>query len=138
MGAHRTTRQRPRRRPPEATWAELGPAARAFRIAHTAFSVVQLASLGYVWYCAITRHRDRVLTVSAAALLVEGGALVIGRGDCPFGPLQSRLGDPVPLFELVLPKRAAKAAIPVLLAIAVSGLVAVVLRPPARPSRAGG
>ncbi len=138
MAAQRTTRQRPRRRPPEATWAELGPAARAFRIAHAAFSVVQLASLGYVWYCALNRRRDRVLTASAAALLFEAAALGVGRGDCPFGPLQSSLGDPVPLFELVLPKRAAKAAIPVLFAIAVAGLVAVVLRPPSRPPRMSG
>jgi len=28
-----------------------------------------------------------------------------GHGDCPMGPLQADLGDPVPLFELVLPPR---------------------------------
>jgi hypothetical protein len=121
--------------PGKATWAELGPAARGFRIAHAAFSVIQLSCLGYVWYCALTRRRDRLLTASVATLLFEAGALWVGRGDCPFGPLQSRLGDPVPLFELVLPKRAAKAAIPVLFTIAVAGLAAVVLRPPSRASR---
>ena len=63
-------------------------------------------------------------------LLTEGAALVVGRGNCPLGPFQARLGDPVPLFELLLPKRAAKAAIPVLFIVAVSGLAAVVLRPP--------
>ena len=52
-------------------------------------------------------------------------ALVIGRGNCPLGPLQSRAGDPVPLFELVLPPRAAKAAIPILAAVAVAGLALV-------------
>jgi hypothetical protein len=114
----------------EHRWAHLGRRARAFRVAHAAFSIVQLAALGYVWFCAATRRRDRVLTSSAAALLVEGAALVIGRGDCPFGPLQARLGDPVPLFELVLPRRAAKAAIPALFLVAVGGLVATLLRPP--------
>lgn len=114
----------------EARWSDLGRRARTFRVAHAAFSVAQLAALSYVWFCAATRRRDRVLSVSAAALLVEGAALVIGRGDCPFGPLQARLGDPVPLFELVLPKRAAKAAIPALFTIAVTGLAGVLLRPP--------
>jgi hypothetical protein len=114
----------------EARWSDLGQRARAFRLAHAAFSVVQLAALSYVWFCAATRRRDRVLSVSAAALLVEGAALAIGRGDCPFGPLQARLGDPVPLFEVVLPKRAAKAAIPALFTIAVTGLAGVLLRPP--------
>jgi hypothetical protein len=68
--------------------------------------------------------------MSAAALLIEGAALVAGRGDCPFGPLQAQLGDPVPLFELVLPRRAAKAAIPALFIVAVGGLAGVLLRPP--------
>ncbi len=114
----------------EVRWAHLGGQARAFRVAHAAFSILQLAALADVWFCALTRRRDRALAISAAALLLEGAALVIGRGDCPFGPLQAKLGDPVPLFELVLPKRAAKAAIPVLLVIAVSGLAGVLLRPP--------
>lgn len=116
-------------------WSDLGARARAFRLAHAAFSVLQLASLGYVWFCAVTRRRDRALTASSAALLIEGAALVVGRGDCPFGPFQAKLGDPVPLFELLLPKRAAKAAIPVLFVVAVAGLAAVVLRPPSHKDR---
>ena len=121
----------------EARWSDLGRQARAFRVAHAVFSFLQLAALAYVWFCAATRRRDRVLGVSAAALLVEGAALAIGRGDCPFGPLQTRLGDPVPLFELILPKRAAKAAIPALFTIAVTGLAGVLLRPPTRAGRDG-
>ncbi len=121
----------------EARWSDLGRRARAFRVAHAAFSILQLAALAYVWFCAATRRRDRVLGVSAAALLFEGAALAIGRGDCPFGPLQARLGDPVPLFELILPKRAAKAAIPALFTIAVTGLAGVLLRPPSRAGRDG-
>jgi hypothetical protein len=57
-------------------------------------------------------------------------ALVIGRGNCPLGPFQARLGDPVPLFELVLPARAAKAAIPILAVVTIAGMAALVLRPP--------
>jgi hypothetical protein len=111
-------------------WSDLGREARAFRIVHAAFSVLQLAGLAYLWGSAVTRRRDRLLTLSVAALLVEGAALLVGRGDCPFGPMQARLGDPVPLFELVLPKRAAKAAIPLLALVAVAGLAAVMARPP--------
>jgi hypothetical protein len=57
-------------------------------------------------------------------------ALVIGRGNCPLGPFQARLGDPVPLFELVLPPRAAKAAVPVLAAVTAAGVAALVVLPP--------
>jgi hypothetical protein len=111
-------------------WSDLGREARAFRIAHAVFSVLQLAGLAYVWGSAVTRRRDRLLTLSVAALLVEGAALVVGRGNCPFGPMQARLGDPVPLFELVLPKRAAKAAVPLLALVAAAGIAAVMARPP--------
>ncbi len=69
-----------------------------------------------------------------AVLCAEGIALVVGRGDCPFGPFQRELGDPVPMFELVLPPRAAKAAIPILTAVTLAGFLAVLLRPPARRS----
>jgi len=110
------------------TWADLGGRARAFRVAHGLWSVAQLASLAYVWCCAITGRRDRYLAGTMAFLAVEGGALVVGHGDCPMGPRQAEWGDPVPFFELVLPPRAAKAAVPVLAAISVSGFGAVLAR----------
>lgn len=67
-----------------------------------------------------------------AFLSLEGIALVVGRGNCPFGPLQRRLGDPVPLFEVVLHPRAAKAAVPVLSVVSVAGIAAVLIRAPRR------
>jgi hypothetical protein len=57
---------------------------------------------------------------------------MIGGGDCPMGPLQAQMGDPVPFFELVLPPRAAKAAVPILATASVAGFLAVALRRPGR------
>jgi hypothetical protein len=116
-------------------WRELPPRARAFRIAHILWGAVELAALADVWRAALLRRRGRGLRLSVAFLLVQGAALVIGRGNCPFGPFQRQLGDPVPMFELALPPRAAKAAIPALFTVAVIGMVAAFLRPPASPSR---
>ncbi len=113
--------------------SRLGRNARIMRGVHTLIAVVELASLAHVWRCALTGRRDRMLRVSIAILSVEGVGLLVGRGDCPLGPLQQRVGDPVPLFELVLPPRAAKAAVPVLAATAVAGIAAVAVR---RPSQA--
>jgi len=56
--------------------------------------------------------------------------VAINRGDCPLGPLGNRLGDEAPLFELVLPARAAKLAVPILGAIAGSGAVLLAVRRP--------
>jgi hypothetical protein len=107
------------------TWATLGRRARAFRIVHALWSVLGLASLANVWASAITGRRERGLAASMAFLVVEGGALVVGRGNCPMGPLQTEWGDPVPFFELVLPPRAAKAAVPVLAVASIAGMAVV-------------
>lgn len=111
-------------------WASLGGRARAWRLVHASWSVAQLGCLAYIWACVVTGRRSRRLWASVAFLMVEGGALVVGRGDCPVGPLQAEWGDPTPFFELVLPPRAAKAAIPVLAACSIVGIAGLVLRPP--------
>ena len=81
-------------------WATLGRRARAWRVVHASWSVAQLGCLGYIWGSAVTGRRSPRLWTSVAFLFVEGGALVVGRGDCPVGPLQAEWGDPVPFFEL--------------------------------------
>jgi hypothetical protein len=108
----------------------------ALRTGHALVAVVELWALGWVWYCGLARRRGHALRVAVGLLAAEGVALVIGRGNCPLGPFQSRMGDPVPLFELVLPPRAAKAAIPLLAAVAFAGLALVAGRGRARASAA--
>jgi hypothetical protein len=100
----------------------------ALRAVHTAVAVFELGCLGYIWACAFTGRRDRSLHVATAILVGEGAGLVAGRGNCPLGPLQRRLGDPVPLFELVLPPVWAKRAVPILAGTSVVGIV-LALRP---------
>jgi hypothetical protein len=108
-------------------------------VVHAVYSVFGLAAFGYLWTCVVTGRRDRGLNASIGFLIAEGGALVVGRGDCPMGPLQAEWGDPVPFFELVLPPRAAKAAVPILAGTSVLGIALIVLRGPLRlPRRARG
>ena len=80
----------------------LSKAARAFRGLHGLIAVVFLLAIVYVWCCALTGRRDRWLRAAVAALVTEGVFVTANRGDCPLGGLQDRLGDPVPLVELVL------------------------------------
>ena len=112
------------------SWRELPPRALAFRLAHIAWGVVAMGALANVWRHAVRRTRSRLLWAGVAMLGVQVVGLIIGRGDCPLGPFQRKLGDPVPMFELALSPRAAKAAIPVLFAVGVAGLIALLLRPP--------
>ena len=109
---------------------ELSRAALAFRAAHAAIAAEQLFAIAYVWWCALTGRRDRLLCIAASTLIVEGVFVAANRGDCPLGGLQRRLGDPVPLFELALSPRAAKRAVPTLGAITAIGLVLLVVRGP--------
>jgi hypothetical protein len=77
-----------------------------------------LGAIAHVWWCALTGRRGASLRLAVAALLGEGAVVIANHGDCPLGPLHERLGDPVPLFELVLPARAAQRAVPMLGALA--------------------
>ena len=119
------------------TWRELRPRARAWRVMHASWSIAQLAGLGLIWHHVATRRRDPALWAGVAFLTVEGGALLVGRGNCPMGQLQEEWGDPVPFFELILPPRAAKAAIPLLAAVSIAAIAAVVLRAPGIVLRSG-
>jgi len=120
----------------EVSWATLGGRARAWRVVHASWSVAQLWCLGDIWVSVLRRRRSGRLWAGVAFLLVEGGALVVGHGDCPVGPMQAEWGDPVPFFELVLPPRAAKAAIPALAVVSVAGIAALALRRPRLVARA--
>ena len=100
----------------------------AYRVAHLAWGVGQLAALGRVWATALGAGRGGMFWPAVGFLGIQGVGLAAGRGDCPMTPVQRRLGDPVPMFELLLPPRAAKAAVPVLAAVAALGM-GLALRP---------
>ena len=89
-----------------------------------------LLAIAYVWWCAITGRRDRLLCIAVTTLIGEGVLVTASRGDCPLRGLQERLGDPVPLFELVLSPGAAKRAVTTMGAITSAGLVLLVVRSP--------
>jgi hypothetical protein len=112
----------------------LSPTARAFRAFHAAITVAFLSAIVHVWRCALTGRRDPWLRVAVVSLVSEGTVVAMNHGDCPLGPLQDRLGDPVPLFELVLSPRAARRAVPVLGLVATIGIVLLAIRGVAEPS----
>lgn len=92
------------------------------------WGLAQLGALTRVWASALGGRRGGWSWPAVAFIGLQGAGLIAGRGDCPMTPLQRRLGDPVPMFELVLPPRAAKAAVPVLAVVAISGIM-LALRP---------
>jgi hypothetical protein len=111
---------------------KLSAAARAFRALHGLIAVAFLLAIVYVWWCALTGRRDMWLRAAIAALVVEGAFVTANRGDCPLGGVQDRLGDPVPLFELVLSPTAARRAVPVLGTVTAAGMLWLARRAPSR------
>lgn len=106
----------------------LSRAALAWRAAHAGIAVAFLLAIGHVWWSALTGRRGPWLRACVWALVGEGILVAANRGDCPLGPLQERVDDPVPLFELVLPQRAARLAVPVLGAVTAGGVLLLHLR----------
>jgi len=100
-----------------------------WRAGHALIAVGFLTSIAHVWWCALTGRRGRFLRPAIAALVGEGVVVGLNGGDCPLGPLGDRMGDPVPLFELVLTPRAAKQAVPVLGGVTATGIVLLAARP---------
>ena len=115
-----------------------------WRVAHSLIAVGFLASIGYVWWCALTGRRGALLRAAIAALCSECVLVATNHGDCPLGPVGDRIGDPVPLFELVLPPRTARRAVPTLGVMTAMGLgllaarSGVALSSPARRHREHG
>ena len=100
----------------------------ASRIAHGVVSLLFLCSIALI-YLGAWRGRASALTVAAvAALGLEDVLVLSSNGNCPLGPLLRRLGDDTPFFELFLPPRAAKVAVPVLAAVAALGAVLLAAR----------
>ena len=108
----------------------LGRRATALRYAHLGYAALGVGAITSVWAAAITKRENRYLFPSLALVGAEALALLVGRGDCPLNPIQARLGDDVPIFELCLPAGPARNAIPVLAMVTTAGLTTVALNWP--------
>jgi hypothetical protein len=73
--------------------------AQVLRAVHDAIGLGEVTCLGYLWFCGVTRRRDRWLGLATVVLAAEGAALLVAHG-CPLAPFQRRAGDDVPMFEL--------------------------------------
>jgi hypothetical protein len=104
---------------------KLSRGALTVRFTHAAIATWFLLAIVYVWWCALTGRRGALLHFAVTALVIEGVLVAANGGDCPLGGLQERVGDPVPLFELVLSPRAASRAVPVLGAVSALGIALV-------------
>lgn len=100
------------------------------RIIHGLFALYFILCLVYLWYVAVTMQvHDGLFVISVLSLAIEGFLVfALNSGDCPLIHIQRRIGDDVPFFELFLPRRLAKAAIPVFAGLTLAVIVVILLR----------
>jgi hypothetical protein len=83
------------------------------RVVHGVFALYFLACLGYLYYAAFSARFDLLLVAALVSLAIEGFVVfILNKGDCPLIYVQRKVGDDTPFFELFLPPRIAKLAIP--------------------------
>ena len=61
---------------PSPPTVKLSRGALAFRTFHAAIAVEQLLAIAYVWWCVLSRRRDRLLRIAVATLI--GAVLTLG------------------------------------------------------------
>ena len=98
------------------------------RIIHGLIAVALIASVGAIYYAAVTKTHGTWLYVALGALLVEGIVVILNKGNCPFGYVSRRFGDSKPFFELLLPPRIARQMFKVNLVIVLIGSVLLLIR----------
>jgi hypothetical protein len=93
----------------------------ASRVVHGLITLVFLSCIAAVYVAAWRGSVDALTVAALAALGLEFVLVAASGGNCPLGPFLRRLGDEKPFFELLLSPRAAKAAVPLLGAVALLG-----------------
>jgi hypothetical protein len=97
------------------------------RLLHGLITIFFLTCIGYIYYSGITGDITAFSYLAIAAIIVEGIVVGLNKGICPLGTIHHKYGDDKTFFELFLPKKAAKLAIPVLGTISLLGSLLILL-----------
>lgn len=99
------------------------------RVIHGLFALYFILCLMYLYYAAIFAKADMLLLIAVVSLCIEGFVVfVLNKGDCPLIYIQKRIGDDIPFFQLFLPAKLAKQAIPTLVQATWLGIALLLIR----------
>jgi hypothetical protein len=107
----------------------------AFRVFHGLIAAGFISCVAVIYYAGITGSGGRKLAITVSLLAVEGTAVMLNAGNCPMAGIQGRMGDQTPFFELFLPPRVARLAVPFWFVVTAGGLGLVALRPGSKKGR---
>ncbi len=99
------------------------------RIIHGLFALYFLFCLAYLYYASIFSQINIILLIAVISLGLEGFVVfILNKGDCPLIHIQRRIGDNTPFFNLILPAKLAKQAVPILTKLALAGFMILIMR----------
>lgn len=98
------------------------------RLIHTLIALIFFAGIAVVYYSAVSQTYNLWLYLALGALFIEGVAVTLNRGDCPFLFLSRKYGDDKKLLELCLPKNVAKQMFKVLFIVILIGCLLLLFR----------
>ncbi|MBP7832400.1 MAG: hypothetical protein KA035_01380 [Candidatus Levybacteria bacterium] len=99
------------------------------RVIHGIFALYFIACLIYLYYAAIFSKIDLILLISVVSLGFEGIVVfILNKGDCPLIHVQRKIGDDIPFFQLFLPVKLAKKAVPFFAKLTWIGVALIMLR----------
>jgi len=97
------------------------------RLVHGLISLFFLGCIAGIYYSGITNSPSVWAYLAVTALLVEGLVVFANHGTCPLGKVHHKYGDDKTFFELFLPKRLAKRAIPFFSVVTLVGVVLLLI-----------
>lgn len=102
----------------------------SLRIFHGILTAFFTLCLLYLYIVGLTGIVDRILfTVAILSLAAEGIAVfAFNQGNCPLIHIQKKIGDDKPFFELLLPSKLAKQAIPVFALLTIIAILIILIR----------
>lgn len=99
------------------------------RVVHGLFALYFIFCLLYLYYAVLFSKIDSFLLIAVISLGIEGFLVfVVNKGDCPLIHIQRRIGDNTPFFNIFLPAKMAKKAVPFFSNITCIGVVLLIIR----------
>jgi hypothetical protein len=99
------------------------------RLFHFFTAIYFIACLLELYYAGFTKNFNLIFLIAFFSLGFEGVVVfIINKGDCPLIHIQRKINDPIPFFNLFLPAKLAKLAIPFFSVITIFAVIIISLR----------
>ncbi len=96
------------------------------RTLHGVITFVFLSCIFYIYYSGITNKVGFLTYIAIGLIILEGAVVSLNGGNCPLGAVHHKYGDDKAFFELFLPIKVAKKAVPFLGIVAAIGVLFVI------------